>query len=221
METEKPVPLGRPRSFDVDRALDQALEVFWRKGYEGASLSDLTAAMGINRPSLYAAFGDKEELFRRVLDRYFSGPASFIQEALKETTARAAVEQLLRTAVESQTKPGHPRGCLAVKAALASGEESDPIRKELIRRRSQGELLLRHRLERAQLEGELPKKVNVINLARFYSTVLQGMAVQAADGATRRELEPLIEIAMRAWPETSQNSRKSGRRRSGGQRRSG
>ena len=196
----KPNPLGRPRSFDMDRALDRALDVFWRKGYEGASLSELTSAMGINRPSLYAAFGDKETLFRRVLDRYFSGPAAFYQEALKAKTARAAVEQLLRATVESQTRPGQPRGCLAVQGALACGKESEPIRQELIRRRREGELLLRCRLERAQQDGELAKNVNVTNLARFYSTVQQGMAVQATGGASRRELQSLIESAMRAWP---------------------
>src|SRR5256885_4867094 len=97
--------IGRPRAFDVDLALDRALQVFWRKGYEGASLSDLTQAMGINRPSLYAAFGDKEMLFRKALDRYASGPAAYVSEALKESTARAAIERLLREAAYSLTNP--------------------------------------------------------------------------------------------------------------------
>jgi AcrR family transcriptional regulator len=194
------VPLGRPRSFDLDHALDRALDIFWRKGYEGTSLSDLTSAMGITRPSLYGAFGEKENLFRLVLDRYFSGPAAFYREALRARTARGTVEQLLRATVESQTTPGQPRGCLAVHGALVCGQESEPIRKELIRRRKQGELLLRGRFQRAQKEGELGKTINVKNLARFYTAVLQGMAVQAAGGASRRGLEGLIETAMRAWP---------------------
>jgi AcrR family transcriptional regulator len=200
MTDTSPARPGRPRSFDTDHALDRALDVFWQKGYEGASLSDLTAAMGINRPSLYAAFGDKENLFRRVLDRYFSGPAAFAQEAMKAKTAREAVLCLLHASVENQTQPGRPRGCLAVQGALACGDESEPIRKELIRRRAYGELLLRRRFQRAQREGELDKSVNVANLSRFYTAVLQGMAVQAVTGASRRDLESLIESAMLAWP---------------------
>jgi AcrR family transcriptional regulator len=190
----------------VDRALDRALDVFWRKGYEGTSLSDLTTAMGINRPSLYAAFGEKENLFRLVLDRYFSGPAAFYHEALKAKTARAAVERLLHAAAESQTTPSQPRGCLVVQGALACGEDSEPIRQELIRRRRRGEIFLWRRLQRAQEEGELDKKINVKNLARFYTAVLQGMAVQASGGASRRELEGLIDNAMRAWPEQPRRS---------------
>src|SRR5215471_8691834 len=209
MRAKKPrKAIGRPRSFDEAEALDRALEVFWRKGYEGTSLSDLTAAMGITRPSLYAAFGEKEALFRRVLDRYFSGPAAFVREVLEEKNARAAVEHLLLTTAQAQTRPGQPRGCLAVQGALACGDDSEPIRKELIRRRAQGELLLRQRLQRAKQEGEFERNVNVANLARFYTTVLQGMAVQSAAGASRRDLEGLVESAMRAWPEPSRKHRR-------------
>src|SRR5438046_5943942 len=113
--------VGRPRAFDADEALDQALTVFWRKGYEGASLPDLTRAMGINRPSLYAAFGNKEALFRKVLDRYAEGSAACVREALAEPTARSVVEQLLTSAAELFTDPRNPRGCLAVQGALACG----------------------------------------------------------------------------------------------------
>src|SRR6202140_4309582 len=105
---------GRPRSFDIDGALDRALHVFWRKGYEGASLSDLTKAAGVNRPSLYAAFGDKEALFHKALDRYLSGPAAYTQEALKEPTARAVVERLLRGAADLNAAPRNPGRCLVV-----------------------------------------------------------------------------------------------------------
>src|SRR5438876_1611267 len=123
--------VGRPRAFDVDEALDQALKVFWRKGYEGTSLPDLTRAMGINRPSLYAAFGNKEALFRKALDRYAQGPAAYVREALSKPTARAVVQHLLLGAVEMATDPRHPRGCLAVQGALACGDEAECVRKHL------------------------------------------------------------------------------------------
>src|SRR5579872_3132902 len=121
---------GRPRAFDAEKALDRALQVFRRKGYEGASLTDLTQAMGIERPSLYAAFGNKETLFRRALDRYAEMTMSFLQRAAREKTARGFVETLLRGAAELQTNPTSP-GCLTVHGALACGDESEPIRQEL------------------------------------------------------------------------------------------
>src|SRR5258708_34313179 len=112
--------LGRPRSFDIDRALDRALQVFWRKGYEGTSLSELTKAVGANRPSLYAAFGDKEALFRKALDRYLEGPAAYTQEALKETSARAVVDRLLRDDADFNEAPSYTGGCLMGQSALDS-----------------------------------------------------------------------------------------------------
>src|SRR5271163_2757517 len=124
--------VGRPRSFDAGKALEAAMKVFWRKGYEGASLSDLTKAMGVNRPSLYAAFGDKKALFRKALDRYMTGPAAYTQEALKEPTARAVVERLLQGAADLNAAPRNPGGCLMVQGALASGHACDSIRQELV-----------------------------------------------------------------------------------------
>src|SRR6266852_3492764 len=124
---EMAMPRGRPRAFDIDKALDRALGVFWRKGYEGTTLSDLTEAMGINRPSLYAAFGSKEGLFRKALDRYAEGPAAYVREALNEPTARAVAERLLGGAADLLTDPRHPRGCLAVQGALACGEAADSV----------------------------------------------------------------------------------------------
>src|SRR6202167_5712662 len=124
--------MGRPRSFDIDGALDRALQLFWRKGYEGTSLSDLTKAVGVNRPSLYAAFGDKKALFRKALDRYLTGPAAYTQEALKEPTARAVVERLLQGAADLNAAPRNPGGCLMVQGALVCGETGDSIRQELV-----------------------------------------------------------------------------------------
>ena len=193
--------LGRPRSFETGKALDAAMKVFWCKGYEGASLSDLTKAMGINRPSLYAAFGDKESLFRKVLDRYDNGPAAYVREALKQPTARAAVEKLMEGAADLATASGNPRGCLFVQSALACGDGAEAVRNDLILRRDAGEKAVRLRLKHAHAEGDLPRDVNPADLARYVVTVIQGIAVQAASGATRNELRRVIENALRAWPQ--------------------
>src|SRR5437870_3017297 len=143
------VSRGRPREFDIEQALDRALRVFWRKGYEGTSLPDLTRAMGINRPSLYAAFGNKEALFRKALDRYVEGPAAYVREALEEPTARAVIEALLRGAVDMLSCPGNPHGCLMVQGALSCGRTANPIRRELAARRAAGEAAVRRRFKRA------------------------------------------------------------------------
>jgi AcrR family transcriptional regulator len=196
----KAKPAGRPRSFDTEKALGAAMNVFWRKGYEGTSLSDLTEAMGINRPSLYAAFGDKQTLFKKALDRYAEGPAGYVAEALREPTARAAVGKLMMGTAELATCPKNPRGCLLVQGALACGEGADEIRNDLIVRRDAGEKAIRQRLKRAQKEGDLPLDADPADLARYVVTVVHGIAVQAAGGATRSELRRVIQTALRAWP---------------------
>lgn len=191
---------GRPRAFDVNQALDQALEIFWSKGYEGTSLPDLTQAMGINRPSLYAAFGNKEALFRKVLDRYVEISSLGTQEALNEPTSRAVAERLLFGSIELTTNPHHPRGCLLVLGGLAGGEAAETMRQEMIRRRQAGESAIRERFERAKAEGDLPDDADPTDLARFIATINQGMSVQAAAGASREELERVAKIALHAWP---------------------
>ena len=122
------MPSGRARQFDVDEALDRALEVFWARGYEGATLPELTMAMGINRPSLYAAFGNKEQLFRKALDRYQTGPMAFLTDALRKPTARAVVEAIFSGFVRMQRDRDKARGCLIVSGALACGEEAETVR---------------------------------------------------------------------------------------------
>lgn len=192
--------MARPREFDVDAALDRAMEVFWRKGYEGATLPDLTAAMGINRPSLYAAFGDKQALYRRALDRYAAGPAEYVRKALAAPTARAAAERLLRWTIDSATDRRHPRICLFVRGALTCGEESESIRRQLGAHRAAGERAIRERFQRAQADGDVAAGADPGDLARYLITVIHGMAVQAAAGASRKELQRVARLAVRAWP---------------------
>lgn len=194
------VVLGRPRTFCLEEALDRALHLFWQKGYEGTSLSDLTEAMRINRPSLYAAFGSKEELFRKALDRYAKGPASYVEEALSKPTARAVAEYLLMGAAGKLSTPDKPHGCLLVQGALCGGEEAEPVRRELATRRVAAEAAVCRRFEQAKAEGDLPPDVDCADLARYIATISQGMSVQAAGGASCEELRRVIDIAMSLFP---------------------
>jgi AcrR family transcriptional regulator len=197
---QEPVTRGRPREFDADEALERALVVFWEKGYEGASLSDLTHAMGISRPSLYAAFGSKEELFHRAVDRYVECHGTHVQRALDQSTARGVAEALLYSAIDLLTDPASPVGCLLVHGALACNESTGRIQHELASRRAASELALRDRFERARSEGDLPSGADPADLARFVTTVAWGMTVQARTGATREGLRRVADLALRAWP---------------------
>jgi AcrR family transcriptional regulator len=200
MTGEKPVAIGRPRSFDRNQALDRALEVFWRQGYEGASICDLTAAMGINPPSLYAAFGNKEALFRQALDRYAETKGAFVYDALAAPKVRDAIAALLMGTARSLTDKANPSGCLLVQGVAGSGEHAQCIRDELNARRLASEKAVRERLKRAKAEGDLPADADPAGLARFIATVTQGMSIQAAGGASRKDLERIAEIALCAWP---------------------
>lgn len=195
------MPAGRPRAFDPDEALEKAMQVFWKKGYEGTTLPDLTEAMGINRPSLYSAFGNKEELFRKALDRYGAGPGACLKKALALPTARQAVQAMLEGAADMQTNPENPGGCMAVQSALACGDAADPIRLALVQSRNQFRLTLQTRLEEASHHEQLPASFNPAELAQYFVTITQGMAVQAASGATREDLQRVINVAMNIWPE--------------------
>ena len=194
---------GRPREFDMNQALDRALDVFWRQGYEGSSLTDLTKAMGVNRPSMYAAFGSKESLFRKALDRYEEGPASFVGKALRQPTAGAAIRMIFQQSIELLTNHNHPKGCLWVHGALACSRDSEGIRQELIARRFAGLDAIKNRFRRAKKEGEFPAYVDADALAEFYVTILNGMSVQASSGASKRTLARVAEAAMRVWPENA------------------
>ena len=190
--------LGRPRAFDAEKALDRAMQVFWRKGYLGTSLSDLTNAMGINRPSLYAAFGNKKSLFRKVLDRYSKGPSVYLSEALREPTARAVVKRVLQGVVDLLTDPRTPTTCMWVHGALSCGD--DPLRKEFATQRVAGFEGLRARFRRAVTEGDLPINADVDTLANFVQTANFGLTVQASTGATRKDLLCVVAAVLQAWP---------------------
>lgn len=191
---------GRPREFNTEEALDRALHVFWQKGYEGASLPDLTEAMGINRPSLYAAFGNKEELFRKALDRYTEQSKKRLEEMLTEKSVRKAVEKLLYGVADGSACPKSPKGCLLVQGALSCGDEAQSIKQELATRRAATETALRRRFERALAEGDLPPTASASDLARFISTVIQGMAVQSSGGASVDDLRGVAQWALAAFP---------------------
>jgi len=199
MKREKVTPApGRPRAFNAEKALDSAMQVFWRKGYLGTSLSDLTDAMDINRPSLYAAFGNKKSLFRKVLDRYSKGPSVYLSEALREPTARAVVERVFYGVVDLLTDPHTPRTCMWVHGALSCGD--DPLRKEFAAQRLAGFEGLRARFRRAVSEGDLPINADVDTLANFVQTANFGLTVQASTGATRKDLLCVVAAALQAWP---------------------
>ncbi|MEV7218238.1 TetR/AcrR family transcriptional regulator [Kitasatospora cineracea] len=190
---------GRPRTFDLDERLERAMRVFWRHGYEGTALSDLTAAMGINRPSLYAAYGNKESLFRQCLDRYHAGPARHVREALTRPTARAVAEHLLRGTVEVVTRPEGP-GCLLVHGALATGPGAEAVRTETAARRAAQRAALRTRLEQAAADGEFPPDTDPAALADYLSTLTYGLAVQATDGTPPDHLHRIATQSLHHWP---------------------
>jgi AcrR family transcriptional regulator len=189
---------GRPREFDADKALDRAMRVFWRKGFLGASLTDLTRAMRVSRPSLYAAFGDKEQLFRRALERYFEGPSSYAHESLRAPTARAVVEKILYGVINMLTGPGSPATCMWVRCALSSGDGR--LRGEFAAQRAEGHVLLRKRFDSAVAAGDLPSGSDTDALAHLVLTVNYGLTVQATTGATRRDLERVADSIVRDWP---------------------
>ncbi|MFC3994369.1 TetR/AcrR family transcriptional regulator [Nocardiopsis sediminis] len=200
MDTGQKAAIGRPRGFDTDEALERAMRVFWEQGYDGASLTDLTTAMGITRTSMYAAFGNKEELFRKALERYTEGPASYASRALKEPTARQVAAAFLRGSVRTTTRPGDPAGCLGVQGSLAAGDPGRCARDALIAWRNEAVSVLRDRFRQAVGEGDLPPGTDPGALARYVMAVANGIAVQAASGATRDELQQVADMAMQGWP---------------------
>jgi AcrR family transcriptional regulator len=191
---------GRPRGFDRTVALERAMELFWDKGFEGTSMADLTAAMGIGSTSLYAAFGAKDDLFREALRHYTQNVGGEIWSAVTEAdTAFGAVQGFLMATASSFTRGDSPAGCLVVLSALHTNGATDALRAELIEQREQNTRDLAARLEQGVANGEIPPTADVSSIARFYVTVQQGMSIQARDGADRATLEGIARAALSAW----------------------
>ncbi|NUS12141.1 MAG: TetR/AcrR family transcriptional regulator [Streptomyces sp.] len=185
---------GRPRSFDRDEALERAVTVFWRHGYDATSVALLTGALGIGAPSLYAAFGDKKALFLEALDRYLATHGAFTARALaEEPDARAAVGRLLHEACAAYTRPDRPPGCLLITAATNCSPQSEDVAGHLRGIRLRGRAALEARLAADGVPGAAA-------LAAFYAAVLQGMSAQARDGATTADLRRIADTALLAWP---------------------
>lgn len=190
--------MGRPREFDAERALDQAMEVFWRHGYEGATIAQLTEAMGINPPSLYACFGNKEGLLKAALDRYTKLRNVWMDEVVAAPTAREVAKRMLMGIADKQTDPANPPGCLLVQGGIACGTGSENVPFELAARRAQNEDQLRDRFIRAKAEGDLKDSTDPAALARYVSAVAVGMGVMASSGADREALRQVASVAMQA-----------------------
>jgi AcrR family transcriptional regulator len=198
--------MGRHRQFDVDTALEAALAVFWRKGFEGASYTDLTKATKVERPGLYAAFGNKEALFLRVLDRYFDRYWAYVPAALEQSASRDVAAELLQGAVELTTRHPDHLGCLGINAALAVSDDAESIRVALVEARASGEKSLRERLERAQTEGDLNESADPGVLAAYLMAVVHGISVQAKAGFPRELLVSVAEQAIATWPSPATSS---------------
>ncbi|MDR7320498.1 AcrR family transcriptional regulator [Catenuloplanes niger] len=200
MDDMRKAPIGRPRGFDADAALERAMVVFWREGYDGVSLSELARAMGITKTSLYAAFGGKEDLFRRALERYAEGPASYAARALTAPTARDVAHAYLTGAVRASTQPDCPAGCLGVQGFLAAGHLGAGARAALFAWQDENRARLRDRFRRAADDGDLPAGTDPDTLAGYLVTLANGIAVQAAGGTGRDDLQRLADTVLRVFP---------------------
>jgi len=218
-------PVGRPREFDADLALDRALELFWRNGYEGASINEIADAMGVSKPSLYSAFGDKESLYLRALARYGERQRSVHARVLEaEPDARRAVESLLLSAVEALADPDKPSGCMVVSGTTSCTSPGVPesVKHALVEALHGGGRAIEARLARAKRDGQLPASTDVTALAVYFNTVLAGLSVQARGQQCAHLLREIVAPAMRAWPTEVEPARKAslGSTRSGRRSRS-
>lgn len=193
---------GRPRNFDKTKALDTALKLFWQHGYEGTSTAMLAKEIGVNVPSLYAAFGNKESLFLQCIDRYSELNGAMYHESFKKPTAREVARSILEGEVELVTGRGTPDGCLMVQGALVTSPESEAIRKLMAGMRGTAEKWMTQRFRRAVKEGDLPADADPAALACYLMAVNSGLAVQAKSGVAKKQLLKVVDIAMQSWPQT-------------------
>jgi len=204
-------PVGRPREFDPDLALDRALEMFWRNGYEGASINEIADAMGVSKPSLYATFGDKERLYLRALARYGERQRTLHARVLEaEPDARRAIESLLLSAVEALADPNKPSGCMVVSGTTSCTSAGVPesVKRAIIEALHGAARAIEARLVRAQREGQLPASTDVTALAVYFNTVLAGLSVQARGKQCAHALRDVVASTMRAWPTDIETARK-------------
>ena len=199
--TEPPKKRGRPRTLDRNVGLDVAARLFWEHGYEGTSIADLTAAMGVTPPSLYATFGSKEELYRQALDHATERESKARMDALQsDMSAYEALSFYLHDVATGISRPGDPRGCIVSTAVVQCAAENETVAKSVAARREAAIKAIRERFDRAVVEGELAAGTDTDSLARFYGAFVQGMSVQACDGACTERLRRLVDIALSAWP---------------------
>jgi AcrR family transcriptional regulator len=191
---------GRPRTFDRDAALQAAMKTFWKLGYEGASMAELTEAMGINSPSLYAAFGSKEELFQEAVQLYLETEDRTTRSILdQEPTARAAIHATLRHSAGNLARPGFPHGCLLILGDSNASSANKSVRDYLCQRRKELQAGLQQRLRRGIADGDVPANADVEAMAAFYMTLMRGLSLRARDGASREALVRVVDSAMAAW----------------------
>jgi AcrR family transcriptional regulator len=188
---------GRPISFDRDAALEAAMLLFWKRGFEGTSMADLTQAMGLNPSSIYAAFGDKNALFSLAVKRYMDSRAQYATKALEEPTLKRVIRALFDNTIAFLTTPGHPPTCMTLAGAVGCSVDATPARDLMTEIRKQNQVAMRERLIKARKSEELSKDVNVDDYTRYLSTIIAGLSIQAANGSTKAELKRTAQMALR------------------------
>ena len=202
--TGSPRGRGRPREFDLEQGLTKAMRLFWSLGYEATSMADLRNALGIKQASLYAAYGNKEALFREAVDLYARTDGNTTVRALSRAgKAKDAIHAMLQDAVNAFTRDDAPRGCLIVLGATNCSVENSTVQEYLAKLRLETLKNIASRLKRAQEEGELSKDISSAELAGYYATVLHGLSLPARDGISREELTQIVNLAMTTWPDHS------------------
>ena len=200
MAATKPARIGRPRGFDRDEALARAMELFWEKGYDATTLIELQRVMGINAPSFYAAFGSKDQIFREAVELYSRTESEPITRALTQApTARAAIEGVLRAAAKVFSQPGRPKGCIVALGGMSCSDAGSDVAGFMREQRAHRHSVIQRRLQQGVVDGDLSPTADVKATATFYATILDGIAVEAREGASRKTLQTIVDYAMATW----------------------